>query len=663
MTRQPAIDVGHAPAERVPATGRRVVRLVTAGAVAAMFAALALALLLGGGAPQAPPLGIVDGGRPVGWGVPVARVLLDASLAVAAGAVLLPLVLLRGDRPVAPVVTSGARRLLLVAAGVWVAAAAALALLSLSDFSGLPLATAADPALLARHLTGSVPGGAQLALLGLGVVLVALAAGGGPLARGRAGAGAAVVVLAAVPLAVAGHSIDSLDWPVAVPSLVLHVLAAATWVGGLVALLLVASRDRDALVLAAGRFSTLAVPALGALVIGGVLNAWTRLGDSVVAWDSGYGAVLIAKVVALTLLGAAGWVHRRRTLPLLGAGQRFVFARLAAAEVVVMAVAMGLAVALARTEPPEDTSEGTLDRDHLAALGGASPLTERLAPGDLLERFVPDPVVWVGVALAAAVYAAAWSVVARRGVAWPVGRAVAAGAGLVLVLVALVSGLAPLAAGQLGPRMLQLALLSVGAPALLAAGRPVQLLALATGRTGRAPALVRELLTPPVATTFAATLLVVALLTPVNEAATSSHAAHLALAVASLAAGAAFFTAVRPGPGVSTRSAVASALLLVLTWLAVAAVLVAVRDDITREWGVLSSPQAGGADLERRSGALWAVTAAQWVLLVVLGGRWLTRGDRTPGPAGTGGGVAVPGPLPPEAASDPAGLRPGAPRR
>ena len=473
-TRRAGVAAGGGGPVRPAAAHRLPVPLVAAVAAVAAIGALVLALRLGGGAPEAPPLGISDGGELVGWGVPLARVVLDASLAVAAGAVLVPLVLLRGRPPVPPAVSSGARRLLLVAAAGWVVAAAALALLSLSDFSGLPLSAAADPALLAGHLTGSVPGGAQLALLGLGVLLAGLAAGRGPLDRGRAGAGAALVAVAAVALALSGHALDTLDWPVAVPSLALHAVAASTWVGGLVALLLVASRDGEALVLAAGRFSTLAVPALGVLVVGGALNAWTRLGDSVVAWDSGYGGVLLAKVVTLALLGAAGWVHRRHTLPLLAAGRRYAFARLASAEVVVMAAAMGLAVALARTEPPDDTSNGTLDRDHLAALGGARPLTERLAPGDLLQGLVPDPVVWGGVALAAALYAAAWVVVVRRGLAWPAARAAAAAAGLVVVLVALVSGLAPLAAGQLGPRVLQLALLSVGAPALLAAGRPVR---------------------------------------------------------------------------------------------------------------------------------------------------------------------------------------------
>ena len=152
-------------------------------------------------------------------------------------------------------------------------------------------------------------------------------------------------------------------------------------------------------------------------------------------------------------------------------------------------------------------------------------------------------------------------------------------------------------------------------------------------------------------------------MTPVNEAATSSHAAHLVLALASLVAGGAFFTAVRTAPGASARPAVVSALVLALTWLAVAAVLVAARDDITLEWGVLTSPQAGGANLERRAGALWALTAAQWVLLVVVGGRWLTPSGRTPEPAETGTPAAVPGPRPPESASETAGLRPGAPPR
>ena len=84
-----------------------------------------------------------------------------------------------------------------------------------------------------------------------------------------------------------------------------------------------------------------------------LVNAWLRLGG-LGGLTSAYGALIMIKVVALLLLGVAGLEQRQRVIGRLGTDpqSRALFARLAAGELVVMGVAIGIAVALARSAPP-----------------------------------------------------------------------------------------------------------------------------------------------------------------------------------------------------------------------------------------------------------------------------------------------------------------------
>ena len=127
----------------------------------------------------------------------------------------------------------------------------------------------------------------------------------------------------------------------------MHVLAVVLWVGGLGALL--AQRGRPSLAVAVPRFSALALLCFVAVAGSGSIATWTRLPELSDLWTTAYGALLLLKAAALLALGVAGWLHRRRTLAPVVRGEQGAFARLAAAEVALMAVALGLAVALTRT--------------------------------------------------------------------------------------------------------------------------------------------------------------------------------------------------------------------------------------------------------------------------------------------------------------------------
>ena len=127
--------------------------------------------------------------------------------------------------------------------------------------------------------------------------------------------------------ALGGHA--SVQEPVAVllPANVLHVIAASAWIGGiamLVTALPAATRRLDPaertrlLSGAVGRFSTVALVAVAALLVGGVLQSVLQLDAVDDLIDTAYGRAIIVKSVLVLILLGLGWLNRQRTLPALG---------------------------------------------------------------------------------------------------------------------------------------------------------------------------------------------------------------------------------------------------------------------------------------------------------------------------------------------------------
>lgn len=145
---------------------------------------------------------------------------------------------------------------------------------------------------------------------------------------------------------VTGHAGSAPDHQLAVVTAALHAGAAALWVGGLGALLVLVAAHRALLDAVIGRFSQLAGFCVVVVAITGVLGAQVRLADWGALLTTGYGLLVVAKSVALVALGGLGWVARRR----LAAGRTPVL-RWAGVEVGLMAITLGLAAALTQTAP------------------------------------------------------------------------------------------------------------------------------------------------------------------------------------------------------------------------------------------------------------------------------------------------------------------------
>jgi putative copper resistance protein D len=110
-------------------------------------------------------------------------------------------------------------------------------------------------------------------------------------------------------------------------------------------------RDRQ-LSLAAKAFGRIAVWVFVAVGIAGAANAYARLAAFSDLWTSGYGRLVVVKLLLLfALLGCAA-LARKRVLPGLDGDHALAaFVRLAAIEILLMAAAVASGVALTTTAP------------------------------------------------------------------------------------------------------------------------------------------------------------------------------------------------------------------------------------------------------------------------------------------------------------------------
>ena len=455
-------------------------------AIAAMVAVLVAA----GSAPGPTATGLPDAGIAIQWSVPAARLLLDLCAIATVGALLVAAVLAPPGRAAA-----AAWRSAPAWAVAWAVMAVTAAALTASEVTGLPPGRLPLDQLVAA--TWALPPTRALLLVALIMTLLAgallAAAVGGkssgsgkdPAASSQRSARVALVVavLALTPPLYAGHAAHAGEHDLATASLVVHVIAATAWIGGLAGIAWYVRTDPTNLLPAVERFGTLALGCFVALTLTGSLAAVAALGSSPSAWTSPYAAVLAGKVAAAVALGVVGWAHRRWTIDLLRAGRPRAFGRLAAVEIALMGATVGLAVALSRT--PGATGDGFLGR----ATRGVGPgeAIERLSLSNLLSDWRPEPVLTTAVVVALVAYLRAVRRVEARGHAWPVRQsafAVAAGALTVLAAgVATSYDARPVLALQAG----QFVALALGVGALVTASRADEL-----RRLARAPSLTAD---------------------------------------------------------------------------------------------------------------------------------------------------------------------------
>jgi putative copper resistance protein D len=519
---------------------------VLAGCTAAGIGTLSLASAL-------TVTGLPDPGQVTTLGLPFVRAAGEIAAVLAVGSFLFAAFLVPPQRNgVLDADGYRALRLGTVASGVWAVCAALLVPLTISDVSGHPVADI--PPMRMWSLAGLITNASAwrwTAILAAVITLASLSV----LRWSWAPVLMAASVMTLIPLGLTGHSSAGGSHDLATNGLLIHLVAASLWAGGLLALLAHALRGGDHLGLAARRFSMIALWCWVAMAVSGLVNALVRVQPSDL-FSTDYGRLVIAKFVALCVLGGLGWRQRRVSVAALQADPsparaRGALLRLTLIESAIFGLTFGIAVGLGRTPPPPPPSRlPSIPEAEIGYDFDGPPTVARI----LFDwRF--DLIFGSAALVFAALYVAALVRLARRGDKWPPGRTLSWMLGCLVLLFATSSGVGRYMPAMFSMHMVVHMCLSMLIPILLVLGAPVTLALRALPAAGRDdPPGMREwllaalhsrlsrFLTNPVV----ATVLFVAgfyglYLSNLFDSTASSHAGHLAMNLHFLLSGYLFY--------------------------------------------------------------------------------------------------------------------------
>jgi cytochrome c oxidase assembly factor CtaG/putative copper export protein len=432
-------------------------------AFASLFAALAF-----GHAADAPKL--IDPGAVVRYGLPIATMMFNLGVAVTLGSLVLLCFAMSDTQP------EFARTLDIAsaAAGFWTIASATTGFLTFMGFYTKPITLdSAFGAVLGDFISNTEIGQAWLASTLIAAVVTVLCFA----VRNRTMLVFVTVLTAVglVPQALQGHSADAAGHDAAVASLGLHVVFAATWLGGLLTIVFIRKT------LAGGRigpiisrYSTIAIICFVVVAASGYVNAALRVG-TISQLLTPYGILVLVKIFALLALGLFGAVERRFLVAKMqssaNSGNRF-FWGLIAAELGFMGLASGVAAALAKTATPV-SQDATVTSP--AWILTQAPLPPELTFSRYFTTWSFD-ILWVLlIAFLAFFYIAGVVRLHRRGDSWPVHRLVLWLSGLALLFWVTNGGINAYEKYLFSAHMLGHMLLGMMIPVLLVPAAPITL--------------------------------------------------------------------------------------------------------------------------------------------------------------------------------------------
>jgi cytochrome c oxidase assembly factor CtaG/putative copper export protein len=384
------------------------------------FAALLACLAYGGGA--AVPL-VIDPGKVVLYGLPIAKMMVNISAAGTIGALVLVSFAFASDRP-------EYGRALDVAAGsaaVWAVASAATGFFNLQNIDPEPVSLSSQFGdILSRFVTTEPLGQAWLAttLIAAALTVICFAVRNPTILAFVTIAS----IFALIPMALQGHAGDSSSHDAATTSIWLHIVFASIWLGGLLTIILSRSLlEKKRIIPVLERYSSLALVAFVVVAVSGYVNAEIRI-VTLANLLTPYGILVLVKVFAIGALGLFGLVQRRFIIGKMTkkpSGIRKYFWWLVAAELGFMGLAEGTAAALARTADPP-----IVDRvSQIANPTAAELLTEKSLPP--LPNFTNYLTLWnidllwlLLCGFGIFFYVAAVVRLHRRGDRWPIHRTV-----------------------------------------------------------------------------------------------------------------------------------------------------------------------------------------------------------------------------------------------
>jgi cytochrome c oxidase assembly factor CtaG/putative copper export protein len=252
----------------------------------------------------------------------------------------------------------------------------------------------------------------------------------------------------------------------AIGSLVIHVIGLSFWIGSVLALLLMSGQVRE---LAFPRVANISLWSSSAVVMSGVMNAWTRLRLSQ-DWFTSYGALILLKIaLTITVLIIASKIRKNISV-----------SHLLPFECGLLVSIMSIGAILNRFTPIE-TDGVTFDK--VRELVGIS-IPEAPTLSRLFFEYEANGVILGLLIFITALYIRGVVALSRRGVKWPIGRTISFAIGISLLDYATSGGLGLYAHFSFQYHMIAHMVLSMIAPIALILSAPITL-ALRTLPIGR----------------------------------------------------------------------------------------------------------------------------------------------------------------------------------
>ena len=528
-------------------------RSVAASLVAScgLLVAIILGLAIGGGAD---PLQFSDPGPIIRYGTPIAKGLMNLSMAIAIGSLVLA-AFATNDKSV---VLRKLLNLAAVSAAIWAVVGSVHFLLSFVSVSGASFSLEASFSQGLLVYATEIELGISLALNLLAALAIATLA---LMVSSLTGTllTAALGLASLIPIALIGHASGTKDHSLAVNSLGMHLVGIVIWVGGLIALYAIRPELKGSAKPMAQRFSSLALVSFVLVGISGIGSSYVRIPDFQ-SLASPYGLLLAIKVSFLIGLGVFGAVYRKGILEKID--QKGSFFKLALLEISIMGLAIGTGTALARTAPPVD--QGAFITPTPAQLLTGEYLPPELTLETLFTVSKVD-ILWLVIAIwAMGAYLVGVRVLKNRGDSWPVARTASWLLGMALLIFTTSGSLNAYQEYLFSVHMIAHMSLTMAIPVLLVPGAPVTLLMRAVQKRSDESKGVREWVlwavhTKPAmfiahpgfaAVNFAASL-VIFYFTPIFDWATREHIGHQWMIVHFLITGYLFVQSligIDPGP-------------------------------------------------------------------------------------------------------------------
>ena len=269
------------------------------------------------------------------------------------------------------------------------------------------------------------------------------------------------------------HNASSGHHMLAVGLVVVHVLALALWIGGLIALVMMGTPERNR---AHPRFHQIALWSLAAVALTGALNGWIRLG-SISNIGSSYGLLLLGKSILLMLIFTVAFTSHRRNKERVHERS---LTRQLSIEGVLFVITMSMGIALGQIAPPQAGSDAVIH----PILG--SPMPQAPTFARLLWGYEPNGLFLALLVLLVALYIRGVVVLTRRGDKWPINRTIFFALGISVADFAVNGGLGVYSHVAFSFHMVAHMALATVAPIGIVLGAPITL-ALRTLPIGRTP--------------------------------------------------------------------------------------------------------------------------------------------------------------------------------